>query len=250
MIAYILAYSEQGLSHGGFHMNMSYWIIAIVSMVLSLGASWMLRRRFAQYSQIPTSMTGEEIAKRMLQQNGIMNVRVTCVEGALTDHYNPTDRTVNLSRDVYYGNNIAAAAVAAHECGHAIQHAQAYGMLGLRSKLVPLVSLSSNLVQWVIMAGIILLYSGGSPFVLGIGVVLFALTTLFAFVTLPVEFDASRRALAWINSPQSGDAMMHSDKARSALFWAASTYVIAALASLAHLLYYLQIFLGARRNDD
>jgi len=250
MIADIIAYTEQNSNLSGFSMSGGYWFIAIVSMVLSMGASWMLRRRFAQFSRIPTSMTGEEVAKRMLQQNGIVNVRVTCVEGSLTDHYNPSNRTVNLSRDVFYGNNIAAAAVAAHECGHAIQHAQSYAMLGLRSMLVPMVSLSSNLVQWVIAIGMIMIASGGSPFVLGIGVVLFAVTTLFAFVTLPVEFDASRRALAWINSPQSGDAMMHSDKARSALFWAASTYVIAALASLAHLLYYLQIFLGARRNDD
>lgn len=225
-------------------------IEVIVLMVLIMGASWFVgwrfKSKFAEYSQIGLSngMTGREIAERMLADNGIRDVRVISVEGQLTDHYNPLDRTVNLSPDVYHGRSVAAAAVSAHECGHAVQHATAYSWLQFRSAMVPVLSVSSRYMQWVLLGGILLLNQ--FPYLLLAGIILFALTTLFSFVTLPVEFDASKRAVVWLDKngiTRGGEIKV----AQSALNWAAMTYVVAALASLATLMYYIMIFLS-RRN--
>ena len=221
-------------------------IILIFSMILSFGASTMLKRRFRKFSKVRIPYSGKEIAERMLQAHGISDVAVISTPGSLTDHYNPMKKTVNLSEAVYDEANIAAAAVAAHEVGHAVQHAQAYRWLTMRSKLVPMVSLSSSLVQWVLLLGVILA-AQGSPTVLLVGIVMFALTTLFAFITLPVEFDASKRAIAWIG----GSGLVPQDQtsmASNALKWAASTYVVAALASLAQLLYYVMRYMGSSRD--
>lgn len=229
-----------------------YWIIILGSLAASWYVGYMLKRKFAEYSQVAFrgGLTGAEVAQKMLRDNGIDDVKVQSVEGKLTDHYNPADKTVNLSPDVYHGRSVAAAAVAAHECGHAVQHARAYTWLGMRSKLVPVVSFASNWTQWIIMGGVLIAML--TPVVgLGIvafGIALFALTTLFAFVTLPVEFDASNRALAWLESSGIVASREH-DMAKDALKWAAMTYVVAALSSLAMLLYYINMFLGGRRND-
>ena len=180
----------------------------------------------------------------MLRANGITDVKVESVEGQLTDHYNPLKKTLNLSLDVYNGNNAAAAAVAAHECGHAVQHAQAYAWLQLRSALVPVVSVTSNIVQWVLLAGILLINT--FPNLLLAGIIMFAAITLFSFITLPVEFDASRRALAWLESSGITSQIEH-DKAKDALWWAAMTYVVAALSTLVTLFYYIMIY--SRRRD-
>ena len=218
-----------------------------------MGVSWYvsstLQRRFKQYSQMPIRMSGKEVAEKMLRDNGIFDVKVISVPGALTDHYNPLDKTVNLSDWVYAQSNVAAAAVAAHECGHAVQHNTAYSWLTMRSKLVPVVQVSSKYVQWVILGGLGVLMFTTSPWILLIGIILFAMTTLFSFVTLPVEFDASARALKWLDSTQILVGEEH-DKAKNALKWAASTYVVAALGSLVTLLYYISIFLGARSRED
>jgi len=216
-------------------------------MLLSWLVGSQLKSKFTAYSKIPVvnGMSGRDIAKKMLYDNGITDVQVLSVEGSLSDHYNPVNKTVNLSREVYEGRNVAAAAVAAHECGHAVQHATAYHWLQMRSTLVPIVSFSSKWVQWVLLAGILLLQS--FPQLLLVGIVMFALTTLFSFITLPVEIDASRRALAWLNISGITDINSH-PKAQEALRWAAYTYVVAALSSLATLLYYIAIFLGGRRN--
>ncbi len=218
----------------------------IVLMVAGMLVSGRLKSKFKEYAEIPISsgLSGCEIAEKMLFDNGIRDVKVISVEGQLTDHYNPMQKTVNLSPDVYNGRNAAAAAVAAHECGHAVQHAHAYAMLNLRSALVPIVSVSSKFVMWVLLAGVILINS--FPQLLFAGIVMFGLTTLFSFVTLPVEFDASRRALAWLETSRVATSLEHS-KAKDALWWAAMTYVVAAIASLATLLYYLSIYSG-RRN--
>lgn len=212
-------------------------------------ASWAigarLKSKFRAYSQIPVNynMSGREVAEKMLNDNGVTDVTVLSVDGELTDHYNPQHKTVNLSQDVYNGRSIAAAAIAAHECGHAVQHAHAYSWLQMRSALVPIVSFSSKWVQWILLGGILLVNT--FPQLLLAGIVLFALTTLFSFITLPVEIDASRRAIAWIDG--SGIATNETlPKAQEALRLAAYTYVIAALASLATLLYYIMIYL--RRN--
>ena len=207
-----------------------------------------MQRRFKEYSQMPIRMTGKEIAEKMLRDNGIFDVQVISVPGALTDHYNPLDKTVNLSDWVYAQSNVAAAAVAAHECGHAVQHNTAYSWLTMRSKLVPVVQVSSQYVQWIILGGLAVLMFTQIPWVLLIGIILFAMTTLFSFITLPVEFDASARALKWLDSTQILVGEEH-DKAKTALKWAASTYVVAALGSLVTLLYYISIFAGARRRD-
>jgi Zn-dependent membrane protease YugP len=206
-----------------------------------------LKSKFQKYSQIPllSGLTGREIAEKMLRENGIYDVKVTSVAGHLTDHYNPATKTVNLSEQVYRTNSIAAAAVAAHECGHAVQHAHAYAPLQLRSMLVPVVSFSSNIVQWILLGGMLMLRTF-SP-LLFIGIILFACTTLFSFITLPVEINASRRALAWLRS--TGITTMQTQtKAEDALRSAAYTYVVAAVGSLATLLYYIMIFTGGRRN--
>jgi uncharacterized protein len=220
-------------------------IIFIVFMILSWLVGNQLKSRFRRYSKIPVSygVTGKEVAEKMLYDNGIMDVRVLSVPGELTDHYHPVHKTVNLSREVYYGNSVAAAAVAAHECGHAVQHARAYAFLQMRSTLVPVVSFASKYVQWVLLAGIIMVES--FPGLLLAGIVLFGLTTLFSFITLPVEIDASRRALVWLNHSNITNRSTH-PQAQDALRWAAYTYVVAALSSLATLLYYIWIFMGRR----
>lgn len=229
-----------------------YWIIFIVFMVLSLIVSKVLNNRIEQYSKIPLSsgLTGKEVAEKMLRDNGIYDVNVTCVQGKLTDHYNPQDKTVNLSEGVYASNSIAAAAVAAHECGHAVQHATAYRWLTMRSNMVPMVQFGSKWSQWILLAGIFLI-SIKSLFNLGqwillVGIALFALTTLFSLITLPVEYNASSRAVAWLDNTgiTSGQETV---KAKDALKWAARTYLIAALSSLATLLYYISIVMGNRR---
>lgn len=190
-------------------------------------------------------MSGAEVAQRMLHDNGIYDVKIKSVNGELTDHYNPANKTVNLSEGVYHGRSAASAAVAAHECGHAVQHAKAYGMLQLRSKLVPVVQVASQYMMWIILIGIFLINTSIIP--LALGVALFGATTLFSFITLPVEFDASKRALAWIDQNNIVTSQEH-NMAKDALWWAAMTYVVAALGSLATLLYYVSILLGARRD--
>lgn len=233
-----------GPTHG---TPIGYWILIGVSTLLSLGVSAMLKRRFSEYSQIPMPITGAEVAEAMLRQNGINDVKVVHVQGHLTDHYDPTSKTVNLSDPVFFSNSVAAAAVAAHECGHAVQHQQSYAWLGLRSKLVPVVNFSSRLMSFVLMAGVVMMAFSGNSSVLMAGIVLFGFTTLFAFVTLPVEFDASRRALAWLDRSGLAARMEHG-KAKNALFWAAMTYVVAALGSLGQLLYYVSMISGSRRE--
>ena len=207
-----------------------------------------LKGKFAQYSRIPlrNGMSGSEVAEKMLRDNGILDVKVISVEGHLTDHYNPANKTVNLSAEVYSGRSIASAAVAAHECGHAVQHARAYSWLTMRSAIVPAVQFSSNMVQWVLLAGILMI--NVFPWLLLAGIGLFAVTTLFAFITLPVELDASRRALAWLNTTNIAYGEQH-DKAKDALKWAALTYVVAAIASLVTLVQYVLIYLGGRNRS-
>ncbi|AEW21440.1 zinc metallopeptidase [Tannerella forsythia] len=224
-----------------------YWVLFIGIAVISWIVSARMQSKFKKYSQIPmpNGMTGREVAEKMLRENGITDVRVISVAGQLTDHYNPVNKTVNLSEPVYASNSIAAAAVAAHECGHAVQHATAYGPLKMRSALVPVVSFSSNIVQWVLLGGMLMLKA--FPQLLLIGIILFAVTTLFSFITLPVEINASSRALVWLKT--AGITNYQTDgMAKDALRSAAYTYVVAALGSLATLLYYILIFLGGRRN--
>lgn len=222
------------------------WIIFIGFALASWLVSHQLKSRFANYSKIPTAngMSGKEVVEKMLRDNNIYGVKIESVEGELTDHYNPADKTINLSEEVYYGTNVAAAAVAAHETGHALQHAQAYAWLGLRSSLVPAVSLSSRYMQWILLGGILLINT--FPALLLFGIFLFAMTTIFSFITLPVEINASNRALVWLQTSGITTTQTH-EKAEDALKWAGYTYVIAALGSLATLLYYISIYMG-RRN--
>lgn len=232
-------------SAGPLNIGIIYWIM----IGLSTGASWLVGRRlkskFNQYSQVPIELSGREIAERMLQESGISDVKVISTPGRLTDHYNPADKTVNLSEAVYNQRNVAAAAVSAHECGHALQHAKSYAFLTMRSKLVPAVGIASKMMGPLMMISILGAAFLNNPMILGLVVVALSITTLFAFVTLPVEFDASKRALAWINgSGQTGS--MGQEQAKDALFWAAMTYVVAALASLAQLAYYLFRMLNRR----
>jgi Zn-dependent membrane protease YugP len=225
--------------------------ISIIFMLIGMMVQSRLKSKFKEYSLDGTrsNLSGAEVAQKMLQDNGIYDVQITSVEGQLTDHYNPMNKTVNLSREVYEGRSIASAAVAAHECGHAIQHATAYAMLMLRSRLVPLVQISSTLSQWIIMAGIGFIgFGGGNPTVLLIGIILFAITTLFTVITLPVEFDASARALNWLGSAGI-TSIPEKEKAKDALKWAAMTYVVAALASIAMLAQYILIFLNNRDRN-
>lgn len=226
-----------------------YYIVAGIVFLVSWYVSNKLKSKFKEYSKVHlrNGMSGKEIAEKMLSDNGIQDVKVISVPGRLTDHYNPADKTVNLSEPVYMERNAAAAAVAAHECGHALQHAQAYSWLKLRSAIVPAVSISSKLSNFVIMAGLILSVTGsliGNTIFL-IGIILFAATTVFAFITLPVEFDASKRALAWLETNNMVTPQEHAG-AKDSLKWAARTYVVAALGSLATLLYFISIFLGRR----
>ncbi len=224
-----------------------YWILFIGIALISYLVQANLKSKFEKFSKVrlASGMTGREVAEKMLRDNGIYDVQVVSTAGLLTDHYNPATKTVNLSEGVFASNSVAAAAVAAHECGHAVQHATAYGPLTLRSALVPVVSASSRYVSWVLLAGILLVES--FPAVLGLGIVLFAMTTLFSFVTLPVEINASQRATAWLQSAGITSAYDH-PMAVSALRSAAYTYVVAALSSLATLAYYVMIFLGADRD--
>ena len=220
-----------------------YWIIFIVCMGASLLVQYQMKSRFAKYSKefLPSGLTGREVAEKMLRDNGIYDVTVGCIEGTLTDHYNPTNKTLNLSREVYNGSSVAAAAVAAHECGHAVQHATAYRWLGLRSAMVPSVNIGSRFSMWLIIGGLLLASISSLGYWVAVaGVALFALTTLFAFVTLPVEFNASNRALAWLEGTGMLSGVEH-EHAKDALRWAARTYVVAALSSLAYLLYYVSL---------
>jgi len=224
----------------------SIWIIFGVFMLISWLIGIQLKSKFKAYSKIPVNnyLSGKDVAEKMLRENGILDVKVISVPGSLTDHYNPLNKTVNLSPEVYNGQSVASAAVAAHECGHAVQHAQAYSFLQMRTTLVPIVSFSSKWVQWILLAGIFTIQS--FPYLLLGGIILFALTTLFSFVTLPVEINASNRALVWLSNSGITNSSTY-PKAKDALKWAAYTYVVAALASLATLLYYIAIFSG-RRN--
>ncbi len=229
---------------------MGYLLLTGVLMLLGMVVSATLRSKFTEYGQIGLArgLSGKEVAEKMLRDNGITNVRVVSSDGFLSDHYNPANRTVNLSPDVYSGRSISAAAVAAHECGHALQHAQAYSMLQLRSQLVPVVQISTSLAQWVIMAGLgVMGFGGGNQVVLLIGIALFAMSTIFSLVTLPVEYDASARALKWMEATNLTTNYEH-DKAADALKWAARTYVVAAIASVAQLAYWVMVYMG--RNKD
>ncbi|OFX81479.1 MAG: hypothetical protein A2X12_00910 [Bacteroidetes bacterium GWE2_29_8] len=226
---------------------MGIYLIFGIFMLASWLVSSRLKSKFKEYSNefLPSGLTGKDIAEKMLKQNGIDDVVVISTDGELTDHYNPLKKTVNLSEAVYYGANVSAATVAAHECGHAIQHSKSYAFLTLRSQLVPVVEFSSRWMQWVLLAGILMINT--FPTLLLIGIILFATTTLFSFITLPVEFDASRRALVWLDNSGVVNSIGHS-KAQDALKWAALTYVVAALGSLASLLYYIMIYLGGDRR--
>lgn len=225
---------------------MSIWVLFIGFMILSWVVSAVLSSKFKKYSKIPldNGMSGREVAERMLRDNGIYDVRIQSVPGQLTDHYNPVDKTINLSPEVYNGRSVSSAAVAAHETGHAVQHATAYAWLGFRSKLVPAVSFSSKWVQWILLGGVLLINT--FPALLLAGIALFALTTIFSFITLPVEINASKRALVWLSNSGITYGRNH-EMAQDALKWAATTYVVAALGSLATLLYYIMIFTGSRR---
>ena len=225
-----------------------FLLISFVLLGISFLVSMALKNKINTYSRehLSSGLSGKEVAEKMLRENGIYDVQVISVDGFLSDHYNPQNKTVNLSPDVYNGVSIAAAAVAAHECGHAVQHATAYPWLTMRSKLVPAVQVSSNLVQWVLLIGII--FVNAFPGLLLAGIILFAVTTLFSVITLPVEFDASKRALAWLERTNITQPREH-DHAKSALSWAATTYVVAALSSIATLLHYVMIFMGSRDND-
>lgn len=229
---------------------MGYYIIAGVMFLVGMIVSNRLKSKFTEYSQIGlrNGLSGREIAEQMLHDNGIYDVRVLSTPGELTDHYNPENKTVNLSPDVYAGHSVSAAAVAAHECGHAVQHATAYSMLKFRSAIVPLVNISSQLSQWVILAGLGLMFGRSNPTILLIGILLFSLTTVFTLITLPVEYDASNRALVWLESRGMTTPAEH-DKAADALKWAARTYLVAAISSVATLLYYILLFLNARDRD-
>ena len=222
-----------------------YWIIFIGVAVVSYLVQAQLQSKFKKYSKMPLTngMTGRDVALQMLHDNGIYDVQVTSTPGHLTDHYNPANKTVNLSEGVYSSNSVAAAAVAAHECGHAVQHARAYAPLRMRSALVPVVQFSSSIMTWVLLAGILMVNT--FPQLLLAGIVLFAMTTLFSFITLPVEINASKRALVWLSSSGITNARNHA-QAEDALRSAAYTYVVAALGSLATLVYYIMIYMGRR----
>lgn len=229
-------------------MTPSIWLVSLLFIGISMIVSMIMKSRFSAYSKVPLSarLTGKEIAEKMLRENGIFDVKVVSVQGFLSDHYNPADKTINLSPEVYNNYSVAAAAVAAHETGHAVQHATAYAWLTMRSKLVPIVQFSSALVNWILLFGVIMASSGNSMLLL-VGIGLFAFSVLFSLITLPVEFDASRRALAWL---QTTNVTTFSEypKAKNALTWAAMTYVVAALAAVVTLIQYVLIYLGGRRN--
>ena len=229
-------------------MGSGYLILAGAIMLFSWLVSSRLKSKFEHYSQLhlQNNMSGAEIATKMLHDNGIYDVKVISTPGQLTDHYNPADKTVNLSESVYNQRNAAAAAVAAHECGHAVQHARGYEWLRMRSKLVPFVNVASSFMQWILLAGILLLKT--FPGLLLFGIILFSATTLFSIITLPVEYDASNRALAWLKTKNMLNPAEYAG-AEDSLKWAARTYVVAALGSIATLLYYLSIYLGGSMRE-
>lgn len=226
---------------------MGLYVISIMMFLVGSYVSNKLKRKFQEYSAVglASGMSGKEIAERMLQDNGIYDVEVISTPGFLSDHYNPLNKTVNLSDEVYHGRSVSASAVAAHECGHAIQHATSYSMLMLRSRIVPLVNISSRLSQIIILIGLGLAFGAQNPTVLLVGIVLFSITTLFTIITLPVEYDASNRALKWLEQSRIAVGQEHA-MASDALKWAARTYVVAAVGSVANLLYYISLFLGSR----
>ena len=228
-------------------MSNSIFLVSLLFLGISFIVSAVLKSKFTKYNKISLAngLSGREIAEKMLRENGIFDVKITSVEGFLSDHYNPANKTVNLSPDVYNGTSISAAAVAAHECGHAVQHATSYGPLMLRSKLVPAVQLSAMLVNWVLLAGMIVLATTKNPTVLLIGIIVMSVTVLFTLITLPVEFDASKRALAWLDRTNVTNSEEY-PKAKDALKWAATTYVVAALAAVVTLIQYIMIYLGSR----
>jgi Zn-dependent membrane protease YugP len=239
------------MSHLSFIIGYnSAWFLMIIVAIVSFIVQWRFKSKFKQYAEIGllSGLSGKEVAEQMLRDNNIYDVQVVSIDGQLTDHYNPETKTVNLSPDVYNSRSVAAAAVAAHECGHAVQHAKAYAWLSLRSSLVPVINVASTLTQWTLFIGVMLLFFTHNPFVLAIGVGALALVTLFSFITLPVEFDASSRALAWLNNNYTVmQTREEHEQAKDALWWAAMTYVVAALSALATLLYYAS-FLFNRRN--
>jgi Zn-dependent membrane protease YugP len=226
-------------------MGIGYWLIIGATMLLSFLVSSTLKRRFTEYSQIPLRLTGAEVAEMMLRSHGIRDVRVIQVNGHLTDHYDPIQKTVNLSESVYHMNSVAAAAVAAHECGHAVQHQQAYAWLGFRSRMVPIVNLASQMMNLVMILGVVGMFALDNGMLIWVIVGCLAVTTAFSLVTLPVEFDASNRALAWLESSGLASSMEH-ERAKNALFWAAMTYVAGAVGSAAMLMYYLMQALDRR----
>lgn len=229
---------------------LGYYLIAGVMFIIGMIVSNQLKSKFKEYGRIGlrNGLSGKEIEEKMLQDNGIYDVRVISSSGFLSDHYNPQDKTVNLSPEVYEGRSISAAAVAAHECGHAVQHARSYSMLKFRSAIVPLVNISSQFSQWIILIGLGFLAGRSNPTILLIGIILFAITTLFTIITLPVEYDASNRALKWLETSLITTKEEH-NKAADALKWAARTYVVAAISSVATLLYYILLFTNSRSRD-
>ena len=230
-------------------MTPSIWLVSLLFIGISMIVSMIMKARFSAYSKIPLSarLTGKEVAEKMLRENGIYDVQVVSVNGFLSDHYNPVNKTINLSPEVYSNYSVAAAAVAAHETGHAVQHATAYAWLTMRSKLVPLVQFSSTLVNWILLIGVIMASSGNTTLLL-VGIGLFALSVLFSLITLPVEFDASRRALAWLQTTNVTTPTEY-PKAKNALTWAAMTYVVAALAAVVTLIQYVMIYMGSRDRN-
>jgi uncharacterized protein len=229
-------------------MTQEIFFVSILFVGLSMIVSMVLKNKFSAYSKIglANGMTGREVAEKMLRENGIYDVKVVSVQGFLSDHYNPVNKTVNLSPEVYQGNSVAAAAVAAHECGHAVQHATAYTWLNLRSRLVPVVQFSSSIVHWILLAGVLLINT--FPQLLLVGIVIFAATALFSVITLPVEFDASRRALAWLQLTNVTNQLEY-PKAKNALKWAATTYVVAALAAVATLVQYILLYISRQSRS-
>src|SRR5215203_6111607 len=230
-------------------MTSSIFFVSLLFVGISMVVSMILKSRFGAFSKIPLSsrLTGKEVAEKMLRENGIYDVKVVSVAGFLTDHYNPINKTINLSPEVYSNYSVASAAIAAHETGHAVQHATAYSWLNLRSKLVPAVQFSSNIVNWVLLIGVFMAASGNTTLLL-VGILLFAATVIFSLVTLPVEFDASQRALQWLQHSNVTNSEEY-PKAKNALTWAAMTYVVAALAAITTLVQYILVYMGSRDRD-
>ncbi len=228
-------------------MSNEIFIVSLVFLGISFLVSTILKQKFTRYSKIglANGLSGREIAEKMLRENGIYDVKVVPGEGFLTDHYNPVTKTVSLSPEVFNGTSVSAAAVAAHECGHAVQHATQYGPLMLRSKLVPAVQFSSMLVNWILLAGMVVIALTNNPTILLVGIVAMSITVLFTLITLPVEFDASKRALAWLNRTNITNGEEY-PKAKDALKWAATTYVVAALAAVVQLIQYIMIYMNSR----